>query len=52
MRIKLDLDPQLADALIDAAQREIRHPHQQAEAILRQSLGLPFPVPPKKPLMI
>jgi hypothetical protein len=41
MRIRLDLDPQLADALIEAAEREVRHPHQQAEAILREKLGVP-----------
>jgi hypothetical protein len=40
MRIKLDLDPKLADALVNAAYRNIRHPHQESEAIIREKLGI------------
>jgi hypothetical protein len=45
MRLKLELDRETSEALNQAAERELRYPHQQAEALLRQALGLPFPVP-------
>jgi hypothetical protein len=49
MRLKLELDQETADALNQAAEREFRYPHQQAEALLRQVLGLPFPIPHQAP---
>jgi hypothetical protein len=45
VRLKLELDQETSDALNQAAERELRLPSQQAEAILRQALGLPFPLP-------
>jgi hypothetical protein len=45
MRLKLELDHETSEALNHAAARELRLPSQQAEALLRQALGLPFPVP-------
>jgi hypothetical protein len=47
MRLKIDLDEELSEALVQAADRELRYPHQQAEAFLRQALGLPSPIPEK-----
>jgi hypothetical protein len=47
MKLKLELDRELADALYASAERELRYPHQQVEVLLRQALGLPFPVPDK-----
>jgi hypothetical protein len=46
MRLKLELDQETSEALYLAAERELRLPSQQAEALLRQALGLPFPLPP------
>jgi hypothetical protein len=43
MRLKLELDQELSEALQAAAERELRYPHQQLEVLLRQALGLPFP---------
>ena len=44
MRLKLELDRETSDALNRAAERELRLPSQQAEAILRLWLGLPVPL--------
>lgn len=49
MRLKLELDPETSEALYLAAERELRLPSQQAEALLRQALGLPFPLPHREP---
>ena len=46
MSLKLDLDGETFDKLVEVAFRERRAPDAQAEVILRQSLGLPFPYPP------
>lgn len=45
MHLQLGLDPETATALRTAADRERRNVHSQAYVLLRQSLGLPFPVP-------
>jgi hypothetical protein len=44
MRLKLELDRETSDALNRAAERELRLPSQQAEALLRKALGLPLPL--------
>jgi hypothetical protein len=44
MRLKLELDRETSDALNHAAERELRLPSQQAEAILKLWLGLPVPL--------
>lgn len=46
-RIRLDLDQETFVALTDRALRERRTPVWQAEVLLRQALGLPFPYPPE-----
>jgi hypothetical protein len=47
VRLKLELDQETSEALNEAAERELRLPSQQAETLLRQALGLPFPIPPR-----
>jgi hypothetical protein len=49
MRLKLELDQELSEALHAAAGRELRYPHQQIEVLLRQALGLPFPLHSENP---
>jgi hypothetical protein len=44
MRLKLELDRETSEALNRVAERELRLPSQQAEAILRLWLGLPVPL--------
>jgi hypothetical protein len=44
MRLKLELDQETSEALNRVAERELRLPHQQAEALLRKALGLPMPL--------
>jgi len=46
--LKLNLDQETLDALMDLASRERRPADWQAEVLLRQALGLPFPYPPEK----
>jgi len=46
MRIKLDLDTETTERLIQAAISENRPVGMHAEVILRRALGLPFPYPP------
>jgi hypothetical protein len=43
MRLRIDLDPQTAEALAKSAVRELRPVPMQAEVLLRRALGLPFP---------
>jgi hypothetical protein len=43
MRLRLDLDPQTAEALAVSAVREMRPAPMQAEVLLRRALGLPVP---------
>lgn len=43
MRLRLDLDKETHDRLLEAALREKRPIHWQAEVIMRRALGLPFP---------
>jgi hypothetical protein len=45
MRIKLELDPETTEKLVEAAVREKRPAAWQAEVLLRTALGLPFPPP-------
>lgn len=45
MRIKLELDQETTEKLVEIAMREKRPPAWQAEVLLRTSLGLPFPSP-------
>lgn len=45
MRLKLDLDTETTERLIDAAITERRPLPLQAEVILRRALGLSFPAP-------
>lgn len=42
-RIKLDLDQETYEHLLNVALAERRPVHWQAEIMLRQALGLPFP---------
>jgi hypothetical protein len=44
-RLKLVIDDETFEALEQRARSERRSTDWQAEVILRQSLGLPFPVP-------
>ena len=44
-RLKLVIDDETFEALEQRAQSERRSADWQAEVILRQSLGLPFPLP-------
>jgi hypothetical protein len=44
--VKLDLDIDTYERLARSAIRELRPVHWQAEVLLRQALGLPFPYPP------
>ncbi len=43
MRIKLELDQEIAERLIETAEKERRPVVWQAEVLLRRALGLPFP---------
>lgn len=43
MRVKLDLDEETTDRLIEIAVAEKRPVPWQAEVLLRKALGLPFP---------
>lgn len=43
--VKLDLDLDTYEHLARSAIRELRPVHWQAEVLLRQALGLPFPSP-------
>ena len=45
-RLRLDLDRTTFDALASQALAERRAAPYQAEVLLRQALGLPFPFPP------
>lgn len=45
MRIKLDLDTETTERLIQAAVAENRPVGMHAEVMLRRALGLPFPRP-------
>jgi hypothetical protein len=45
MRIKLELDNEMTEKLVQAAVREQRPAAWQAEVMLRRALGLPFPIP-------
>jgi hypothetical protein len=45
MRLRLDLDETLAEALSQEARKSLRYPDQQVEAILREVLGIPVPSP-------
>lgn len=44
-RVRLDLDPETFDTLAVRAAAERRPVPLQAEVMLRQALGLPFPYP-------
>ena len=51
MRLRLDLEEDATERLIAAAVRNRRPVHLQAEALLREALGLPVspaPEPPKR----
>jgi hypothetical protein len=48
MKLKLDIDGETYDKLIEVACRERRPPDWHAEVLLRQALGLPFPYPPMR----
>jgi hypothetical protein len=43
--LKLSLDRETYDALYQAASSHLRPPDWHAQALLRQALGLPFPIP-------
>jgi hypothetical protein len=43
--IRFGLDQETYDALIDEAERHLRPADRHAAALLRQALGLPFPLP-------
>jgi len=45
MRIKLDLDSETTERLIQAAISENRPVGMHAEVVIRRALGLPFPWP-------
>jgi hypothetical protein len=45
MKLKLDIDGETFDKLIEVAFLERRPPEWHAEVLLRQALGLPFPFP-------
>jgi hypothetical protein len=45
--LKLSLDHETYDALYQAAASHLRPPDLHAQAILRQVMGLPFPIPAK-----
>lgn len=49
MRLKLDLAPDTAVALTRRAVRDLRPVTMEAEALLRQALGLPVPWPEDDP---
>lgn len=49
MRIKIDLDAQATEKLIEAAVAERRPVPWQAEVLLRRALGLQDPVPTEPP---
>ena len=46
MRIRLDLPPDLTDALVQSGVAELRPADLQAEVLLRRALRLPAPGPP------
>lgn len=46
--LKLSLDQETYDALYHSAASHLRPPDWHAQALLRQALGLPFPMPAKK----
>ena len=52
-RLRLDLDTETFDSLVAQASAELRPVQLQAEVLLRQALGLPFPLgiddPPSAP---
>jgi hypothetical protein len=45
MKLRLDLDGETFDRLMEVAAQERRPLDWQAEVLLRQALGLPFPYP-------
>ena len=45
MRLRLELNDEEANALMQEAGSNFRHPQQQALVILRKHLGLPIPQP-------
>jgi hypothetical protein len=47
MRLRIDLDDVLAEALLKDARKDLRYPDQQIEAILREKLGIPVTSPPE-----
>jgi hypothetical protein len=44
-RLRLDIDQETFERLREVALQERRLPEWQAEVLLRQALGLPFPYP-------
>jgi hypothetical protein len=46
VKLRLDLDPEVATALTGRAAGDLRPVDMEAEALLRQALGLPVPIPP------
>ena len=46
--LKLNPDKETLDKLLEVANREKRPPDWQAEVLLRQALGLPFPYPERE----
>ena len=43
MRLRLDLDEALGEALLEESRKESRYLGQQIEVILREKLGIPVP---------
>jgi hypothetical protein len=48
MKLRLDIDGETFDRLLEVAAQERRPPDWQAEVPLRRALGLPFPYPPMR----
>lgn len=49
LRLELELDQETAIRLVEQAATERRPVMWQAEIMIRQALGLPFPYPPSEP---
>lgn len=43
--LRFSVDPETFDALVDHATRHLRPTSDHAAVLLRQALGLPFPIP-------
>ena len=43
MKLKIELDTETTEALMNSAVRELRPAGLQAEVLLKRALGLPFP---------